>query len=41
LAGAYIGYDLRIEEVIERENLGIVGEIGLEWQNPSDWYLNE
>jgi hypothetical protein len=41
LAGAYIGYDLRIEEVIERENLGIVSEIGLEWQNPSDWYLNE
>jgi len=41
LAGAYIGYDLRIEEVIERENPGIVSEIGLEWQNPSDWYLNE
>jgi hypothetical protein len=41
LAGAYIGYDLRIEEVIERENLGIVSEIGLDWQNPSDWYLNE
>lgn len=41
LAGAYIGYDLRIEEVIERENLGIVSEIDLEWQNPSDWYLNE
>jgi hypothetical protein len=41
LAGAYIGYDLRIEEVIERQNLGIVSEIELDWQNPSDWYLNE
>lgn len=41
LAGAYIAYDLRIEEAIERDNLGTVSEIGLELQNPSSWYLNE
>jgi hypothetical protein len=41
LAGAYISYDLRIEETIERDNLGVVSEIDLEWQSPSSWYLNE
>lgn len=41
LAGSYIGYDLKIEEAIERENLGIVSEFDLELQKPSNWYLNE
>ena len=41
LAGAYISYDLRIEEAIERDNIGVVSEIDLELENPSGWYLNE